>query len=177
VDVQPPNPILVSPPLQIKRQPSPDDPYNEEALLPAKQNIEILVEFPDGHVRELKHTALYVDGQIVDENTSELESTPGIFNRLICRAEVTGCKNQAHFFDVIPCIQAQALPGLSAGRSGWRVGAGGHSLRAVGGVLAETSCREPAQPVSAVRRKKTVSRSVVPRPAITTMLRRISCPC
>jgi hypothetical protein len=71
VDVQPPNPILVSPPLQIKRQPSPDDLYNEEALLPAKQIVEILVEFPDGHVRELKRTALYVDGQIVDENTSE----------------------------------------------------------------------------------------------------------
>ncbi len=71
VDVEPPNPILVSPPLQIKRQPSPDDPYNEEALLPAKQTIEILVEFPDGHERELKRTALYVDGQIVDENTSE----------------------------------------------------------------------------------------------------------
>jgi FHA domain-containing protein len=71
VDVQPPNPILVAPPLQIKRQPSPDDPYNEEALLPAKQTIEILVEFPDGHVRELKRTALLVDGQMVDENTSE----------------------------------------------------------------------------------------------------------
>lgn len=71
VDVQPPNPILVSPPLQVKRQPSPDDPYNEEALLPAKQTIEILVEFPDGHVRELKRTALLVDGQVVDENTSE----------------------------------------------------------------------------------------------------------
>ena len=71
VDVQPPNPILVSPPLQIKRQPSPDDPYNEEALLPATQTIEILVEFPDGHVRELKRTALLVDGQVVDENTSE----------------------------------------------------------------------------------------------------------
>jgi hypothetical protein len=71
VDVQPPNPILVSPPLQIKRQPSPDDPYNEEALLPAKQTIEILVEFPDGHVRELKRTTLLVDGQVVDENTSE----------------------------------------------------------------------------------------------------------
>jgi hypothetical protein len=70
VDVQPPNPILVSPPLQIKRQPSPDDPYNEEALLPAKQTIEILVEFPDGHERELKRTALLVDGQVVDENTS-----------------------------------------------------------------------------------------------------------
>jgi hypothetical protein len=71
VEVQPPNPILVSPPLQIKRQPSPDDPYNEEALLPAKQTIEILVEFPDGHERELKRTALLVDGQVVDENTSE----------------------------------------------------------------------------------------------------------
>ena len=71
VDVQPPNPILVSPPLQIKRQPSPDDPYNEEALLPARQTIEILVEFPDGHERDLKRTALYVDGQVVDENTSD----------------------------------------------------------------------------------------------------------
>ena len=71
VDVQPPNPILVSPPLQIKRQPSPDDPYNEEALLPARQTIEILVEFPDGHERALKRTALLVDGQVVDENTSE----------------------------------------------------------------------------------------------------------
>ncbi|HJQ14037.1 MAG TPA: FHA domain-containing protein [Anaerolineales bacterium] len=71
VEVQPPNPILVSPPLQIKRQPSPDDPYNEEALLPAKQTIEILVEFPDGHERDLKRTALYVDGQVVAENTSD----------------------------------------------------------------------------------------------------------
>ena len=71
VEVQPPNPILVSPSLQIKRQPSPDDPYNEKALLPAKQTIEILVEFPDGHERELKRTALLVDGQVVDENTSK----------------------------------------------------------------------------------------------------------
>lgn len=71
VDIQPPNPILVSPPLQIKRQPSPDDPYNAEALVPAQQKLEILIEFPDGHERELKRTALYVDGQVVDENTSE----------------------------------------------------------------------------------------------------------
>lgn len=70
VEIQPPNPILVSPPLQIKRQPSPDDPYNEEALRPAKQTLDILVEFPDGHVRGLKRTALYVDGQMIAENTS-----------------------------------------------------------------------------------------------------------
>ena len=71
VQIEPPNPILVSPPLQIKRQPSPTDPYNEEALIPDKQTLDILIEFPDGHLRKLKRTALYVDGQIVDENTAE----------------------------------------------------------------------------------------------------------
>ena len=70
VDIQPPNPIFVSPPLQITRQPSEEDPYNREALVPAQQNIEIIVEFPDGHERELKRTSLYVDGQIVMENKS-----------------------------------------------------------------------------------------------------------
>jgi hypothetical protein len=71
VDIQPPNPIFVSPPPQIKRQPPVDDPYNQEILLPAHQDIEVLVEFPDGHARDLKRTTLYVDGQAVDENTSE----------------------------------------------------------------------------------------------------------
>ncbi|MBN2116682.1 MAG: FHA domain-containing protein [Anaerolineales bacterium] len=71
VDIQPPNPIFISPPLQILRQPPADDPYNDEVLLPARQNIEIIVEFPDGHPRALKRTTLYVDGQIMDENTSE----------------------------------------------------------------------------------------------------------
>ncbi|HKY52989.1 MAG TPA: hypothetical protein VJM08_01735, partial [Anaerolineales bacterium] len=70
VDIQPPNPIFVSPPLQITRQPSEEDPYNAEALVPAQQQLEIIVEFPDGHERELKRTSLYVDGQVVMENTS-----------------------------------------------------------------------------------------------------------
>jgi len=70
VDIQPPNPIFVSPPLQITRQPSEDDPYNADAMLPARQDIEIIVEFPDEHKRDLKRTTLYVDGQVVDENKS-----------------------------------------------------------------------------------------------------------
>ena len=69
VDIQPPNPIFVSPPLQITRQPPADDPYNSELLTPALQVIDIIVEFPDGHKRELKRTSLYVDGAIVAENT------------------------------------------------------------------------------------------------------------
>jgi hypothetical protein len=71
VDIQPPNPIPLGLPQQIVRQPPADDPYNAEVLLPAQQSIEILVEFPDGHTRPLKRTTLYVDGQLVDENTAE----------------------------------------------------------------------------------------------------------
>ncbi|RPJ22050.1 MAG: FHA domain-containing protein [Chloroflexi bacterium] len=70
VEIQPPNPIFLSPPLQIKRQPPAEDPYDMETLLPTQQNIEVLVEFPDGHPRDLKRTTLYVDGQVVDENLS-----------------------------------------------------------------------------------------------------------
>jgi FHA domain len=70
VDIQPPNPIFVSPPLQIKRGPPADDPY-ADVLQPEQQKIDIIVEFPDGHARGLKRTALYVDGQVVAENTSK----------------------------------------------------------------------------------------------------------
>ncbi len=68
VDIQPPNPIFVSPPLQITRQPPADDPYNPEILTPEQQVIQIIVEFPDGHSRDIKRTILYVDGTMVAEN-------------------------------------------------------------------------------------------------------------
>lgn len=71
LDVQPPNPFLVAPALQITRQAPEDDPFNTERLLPEVQEIEIIVEFPDGHPRTLTRTTLYVDGAIVDENTVE----------------------------------------------------------------------------------------------------------
>ena len=70
LEVEPPNPILLAPPLQIKRQPPPEDPYSEE-LVPAEQTLEILVEFPDGHPRDLRRTAFVVDGEVIDENTQE----------------------------------------------------------------------------------------------------------
>ena len=69
VDIQPPNPIFVAPPLQITRQPPAEDPY-ADTLTPSEQIIEIIVEFPDGHPRELKRTSLFVNGQVVAENTS-----------------------------------------------------------------------------------------------------------
>lgn len=70
VDIQPPNPIFVSPPLQITRQPPAEDPYNPDILNPTRQELEIIIEFPDAHPRDLKRTTLYVDGEIVAENTT-----------------------------------------------------------------------------------------------------------
>lgn len=71
LDVQPPNPIFVSPPVQITRQAPPEDPFNTERLLPEAQSLKIIVEFPDGHPRPLVRTTLYVDGQVVAENSKE----------------------------------------------------------------------------------------------------------
>lgn len=71
LEVQPPNPILVAPPGQIVRQPPEDDPYNTEILLPTQKTLEVVVEFPDNHVRPLERTTLYVDGVAVAQNESE----------------------------------------------------------------------------------------------------------
>ncbi|MDO9301189.1 MAG: FHA domain-containing protein [Anaerolineales bacterium] len=71
VDIQPPNAFPLTTSLQITRRAPEDDPFNTEILLPATQEIEIITEFPDGHVRPLTRTTLYVDGAIMDENTVE----------------------------------------------------------------------------------------------------------
>lgn len=71
IDLQPPNPIFVSPPLQLERSAPAEDPFNTEVLLPVEQPLEIVVEFPDGHPRPLVRTTLYVDNQIAAENTAE----------------------------------------------------------------------------------------------------------
>lgn len=67
LDIQPPNPILVSPPTQIERSPSDEDP---QQLAPFSQPIEILVEFPDNFERNIVRSALYVNDERVAENTS-----------------------------------------------------------------------------------------------------------
>jgi len=72
LDIQPPNPMLLSPPSQIVRQAPDDDPYNTELLLPNEEIIEILIEFPDGHPRDIKRVALFVD----DEKVTEITSPP-----------------------------------------------------------------------------------------------------
>ncbi len=70
MDVQPPNPVLVSPPEQIVRRIPDPLGTNLSALQPRQQIIELLVDFPDAHPRPLVRTRLYVDGQLAAENTA-----------------------------------------------------------------------------------------------------------
>ncbi|MBT3390613.1 MAG: FHA domain-containing protein [Chloroflexi bacterium] len=73
LSIQPPNPIFISPPLEIQRteQNAPErNPNESPQFAPLSQTVEILVEFPDGHLRNLQRTSLYVDGEVVAENTA-----------------------------------------------------------------------------------------------------------
>jgi len=70
LSVQPPNPIFVSPPLEITRQfPSTSDtpPENLKAYQPKQQPLEIMIEFPDDRDRSIERATLYVDGEIADQ--------------------------------------------------------------------------------------------------------------
>jgi hypothetical protein len=71
LDIQPPNPILLDPPVQIVRQAPDMRSTSATAFFPSKQLIEIIVEFPDGRTRPLVRTVLYVDGLKIAENTAE----------------------------------------------------------------------------------------------------------
>ncbi len=66
LDIQAPSPILVTPPTQIERAPSAEDP---QQLAPFSQPIEIVVEFPDGFERNLVRSTLYVNDEVVAENS------------------------------------------------------------------------------------------------------------
>ncbi len=75
IELQPPKPAFVSPPLTIQRKSSADNKSNPESALPdgglapQEQPLQIVFEFPDGRMRSLAYTALLVDGVIVAENT------------------------------------------------------------------------------------------------------------
>ena len=72
-EVLPPNPIFLSPPQQIFRanRSALNETLSEEPeYTPKEQVLKILLEFPDGRPRAIQRTTLYMDGKIVDENTS-----------------------------------------------------------------------------------------------------------
>jgi len=73
IDLRPPDPAFISPPLEIVRQPPEDNFEPGEApatqdYLPQEQPVEILVSFPDERVRPLTRTTLFVNGVQTAEN-------------------------------------------------------------------------------------------------------------
>ena len=71
INVQPPKPILLSPPSSVTRSAPQEWDGSVEGLEPSSLSIEFLLEFPDGHPRDLNFSRLYVDGNIVDERAQE----------------------------------------------------------------------------------------------------------
>lgn len=72
LDVQPPNPIFISPPREVLRQAPVDSDQNQEKLTyqPESITLDVLVEFPDKHPRELEEVILRVDGEIVERKVA-----------------------------------------------------------------------------------------------------------
>jgi hypothetical protein len=67
LNVQPPNPVLIDPPLSIDRTWNmAEDPENLN-LLPVQQTVSFFNEFPDGHQRELVSARLLIDDVVVAE--------------------------------------------------------------------------------------------------------------
>ncbi len=68
LNIQPPNPMFVSPPTQIMRQ-TPEDSRNPDVdLLPILQPLDVLIEFPDGFTRPIITSTLFIDGVAVAVN-------------------------------------------------------------------------------------------------------------
>ena len=80
VTVAPPNPMFVSPPSEIVRslvaseanesKLTASPPGTAPVLTPSEQQIEMLIEFPDGHERPITQASLHVDNQIVARNVT-----------------------------------------------------------------------------------------------------------
>lgn len=72
LDVQPPNPIFITPPRTITRTPIEEGLEDNEitSFEPASLILPILVEFPDLHPRELEELIFRVDGEIMGTKTA-----------------------------------------------------------------------------------------------------------
>jgi hypothetical protein len=69
--VQPPNPIFLDPPAVVQRSwRTPEAKDASPYLDPQEIDLQILIEFPDQHPREITATRLYMNGKLVDENTT-----------------------------------------------------------------------------------------------------------
>ncbi|OGO42524.1 MAG: hypothetical protein A2W36_03940 [Chloroflexi bacterium RBG_16_58_14] len=76
LELGPPEVAFILPPAEIRRESATADrsaPWVEidpDDLSPKAQRLQVLIDFPDGRPRPMRRTALYVDDNLVAENTS-----------------------------------------------------------------------------------------------------------
>lgn len=74
LNLQAPSLIFLNPPTEIERkflnQPAPGEARTPDDLQPAEILLNIQISFPDGYAHSVTRTSLFVDGQMVAENTS-----------------------------------------------------------------------------------------------------------
>ena len=72
LDIQPPNPIFISPPRVIRRELVKSDSETSDLTIfqPDSMNLDVIIEFPDNHPRDLEEVIFRVDGEVVDRKTS-----------------------------------------------------------------------------------------------------------
>lgn len=76
ISLLPPVPAFVSPPIQIQRKPPLEsaagsaDEISFADYIPVEESLQVVFDFPDGRKRDLSRTALFVDGNLVAENTA-----------------------------------------------------------------------------------------------------------
>jgi len=72
LDIQPPNPIFISPPKEITREIMEENSGDNtiQTFQPEDVPLKIILEFPDNHPRDLEELIFRVDGEIVDRKTS-----------------------------------------------------------------------------------------------------------
>lgn len=74
IDLQPPLPAFISPPIRIIRQPikteeaSAEKSNRLERFQPSEQTLQVVFDFPDGRKREIILSSLWVNGEVVAEN-------------------------------------------------------------------------------------------------------------
>ncbi|MEW6648864.1 MAG: FHA domain-containing protein [Chloroflexota bacterium] len=69
LNILPPNPIFLSPQTRIERK-FPSNDADDANLEPDLAAYRIIIEFPDGYPRAVRAARLYVNGEIVHENTA-----------------------------------------------------------------------------------------------------------
>lgn len=75
LDILPPSPAFVSPPIEINRVLTPidieqtTDSPNEFNGEPSEYIFQVIFDFPDGNKRDIENSTLIVNGEVVDENS------------------------------------------------------------------------------------------------------------